>query len=159
MALKSLHEQDVIYRDIKPENVLIDGDSYIKLADFGLSRFISNENTKFSKVGTPDYVAPEVIEQNQYTNSVDFWGVGCLLQEIINLKPLEYGTKVPQKIDIPKNNDFSNELNDLMEKLLVRNWKLRLGTQGGSDEVFKHPWFTDYDFESLINRTKICNDL
>ncbi|KAG8346643.1 hypothetical protein TRVL_02527 [Trypanosoma vivax] len=93
MAILKLHEQSVIYRDLKPENILLSADGHCVLADFGLSKdFYSDKEDSDttaknmranSFVGSPFYVAPDVLRQSEYTNSVDFWSFGVLLYRML----------------------------------------------------------------------------
>lgn len=86
LALQYLHQElKAIYRDLKPENVLIDETGYLKLTDFGLSS-LGTENAK-SICGTMNYIAPEVLFGQEYSYEVDFWALGCLVFEMISGQP------------------------------------------------------------------------
>lgn len=85
LAFEVLHSRNVIYRDLKPENVLMDASGYIKITDFGLSKnYIgSNASTADSFVGTAEYFSPEVVNGGNYGKAVDFWAIGILLFEML----------------------------------------------------------------------------
>jgi serum/glucocorticoid-regulated kinase 2 len=84
LALEHLHTQGIIYRDLKPENVLIDAEGHIKITDFGLSKvgLPINEQTS-SFCGTPEYLAPEVIKGGGYSFGVDIWSLGLVVYEML----------------------------------------------------------------------------
>lgn len=82
LAIGYLHQSKIIYRDLKPENILIDEEGYIKLADFGLAKLI-DENLANSFCGTPDYLAPEMINGTGHDHTLDWWTVGILIYEMI----------------------------------------------------------------------------
>ena len=84
LALRYLHISDVIYRDIKPENIVLDEQNYIRLVDFGLSK-VSAKNRTFTLCGTPEYIAPELIlnKEDGYGNSVDWWAFGIVIYELL----------------------------------------------------------------------------
>ena len=80
-ALKQLHDLGIVYRDLKPENVLIDADGHLKLTDFGLSKF-SRDDLTYTVCGTALYVAPEVLYKNGHNKTIDFWSLGILIYEM-----------------------------------------------------------------------------
>lgn len=84
LVLEFLHEKNVAYRDLKPENVLIDSHGYIRITDFGLSKQnVVGNNVAKSVVGTPEYLAPEILQNKGYGKSVDWWTLGCLIYELL----------------------------------------------------------------------------
>ena len=86
LGLKYIHSHNIVYRDLKPENVLIDSEGHIKLADFGISRVLEKDNYEksFSLIGTAQYLAPEMLNQKKgYDFSVDVWSLGCTLYEMV----------------------------------------------------------------------------
>lgn len=89
-GLKELHQNKIIHRDIKPSNILIFDDNTIKLADFGISKLLLNEDKAYTQIGTPFYMSPEVVNGYAYTYSNDYWSLGCVYYQLITLtKPFD----------------------------------------------------------------------
>ncbi len=79
LALEYLHGRGVLYRDLKPENVLVGLDGYIKIADFGVSKKLARGAVTHSIVGTPEYIPPEVIGEQGHNEMADWWSFGVLM--------------------------------------------------------------------------------
>ena len=82
-AIEYLHQIDIIYRDLKPENILIGQDGHVKLTDFGFAKRVRNMEQTYTMCGTPDYLAPEIILSQGYTQSVDWYAWGVLTFEML----------------------------------------------------------------------------
>jgi len=154
-AFESIHKKKIAYRDLKPENLVLDADGYCYVIDFGLAKKCDKGKT-WTFCGTPDYLAPEIIRGRGHDWGVDYWGLGIFLFEITHGFPPFYApdpTNTARKIirgvfSTPAN--FSENLSDLISKLLCEQMK-RLGrTQGGAAEIIKHPWFSGFDWDSLL---------
>ena len=161
LVLNFLHKNKIIYRDIKPENILLDNQGHIKLTDFGLSRLCSGKNEKaFTICGTPYYMAPEIFERKGYNDSVDWWSLGCLMYEMLDGRPLfNYGkdkfkpdpNEYKKKIVYP--NNFSDEAKDLIKQLLNLDPNKRLGSgPNGFENLKSHKYFEDIDWDDLENK-------
>ena len=91
LAIEELHKYNIIYRDLKPENVLIDSDGYIKITDFGLSKEnITQSNSANSFCGTPEYLAPEILNRIGHGKPVDWWSLGAIIFEMLTGLPPFY---------------------------------------------------------------------
>lgn len=87
-AIAQLHENNIIYRDLKPENVLLDAKGYIRITDFGLSKQSMGPNEKtYSFCGTPEYLAPEIIKGTGHSRGADWWSLGALLYQMLCGRP------------------------------------------------------------------------
>eukprot|EP00826_Nyctotherus_ovalis_P014439 TRINITY_DN14028_c0_g1_i3.p1 TRINITY_DN14028_c0_g1~~TRINITY_DN14028_c0_g1_i3.p1 ORF type:complete len:751 (+),score=254.98 TRINITY_DN14028_c0_g1_i3:92-2344(+) len=144
-AVEYLHSTNppIIHRDIKPENVLLDSKERAKLCDFGWSNFFNPDTQRMTYCGTPDYLAPEMIEKKGHNQSLDIWNLGVLLFELLTGKPPFAGSTQAQlyanilklKIEFPK--DFPRLAKDLVQKLLRANPKDRISLES----ALNHPWF------------------
>ena len=83
LALGHLHSQNVVYRDLKPENVLLGEDGYVYLTDFGLSRILARNEVAMSFWGTAEYLAPEMVTTSGHNHAIDWWALGILIYEMI----------------------------------------------------------------------------
>eukprot|EP00055_Hartaetosiga_balthica_P002455 m.4028 g.4028 ORF g.4028 m.4028 type:complete len:652 (+) comp2160_c0_seq1:76-2031(+) len=152
-----LHGKGIIYRDLKLDNVMLDGSGHVKIADMGLCKQgVTNDNLTSTFCGTPDYIAPEIILGAEYDSSVDFWSLGVLMFEMLNGYPPFEGdddddlfnnivhdeVKMPSKLPAPGK--------DILSGLLKKRVSSRLGCgPSGQDDLRKHEFFADINWERL----------
>ena len=99
IGLGHLHSKKIIYRDLKPENILMDEDGYVCLTDFGLAKILETNEQAFSFCGTPEYLAPEILEEKGHAFPVDWWALGILTYEmIVGFPPFYTGSANNQKM-------------------------------------------------------------
>eukprot|EP00475_Leptophrys_vorax_P019699 TRINITY_DN26_c0_g2_i4.p1 TRINITY_DN26_c0_g2~~TRINITY_DN26_c0_g2_i4.p1 ORF type:complete len:524 (-),score=131.43 TRINITY_DN26_c0_g2_i4:73-1644(-) len=175
-AIGHLHSLDFIYRDLKPENILVDTEGHVCLTDFGLAKRVEpDEPLATTFVGTPQYIAPEIVNQQPHGKSVDWWSLGILLYELVvgvppfhsdNMNELfQKIIKAPLRFPPPEMIPMSIELKHLISRvcqwllctinifsqLLIRDPAERLGTgEGDIEDIIRHPFFATIDWDKLF---------
>jgi len=157
LGLGHLHKNNIVYRDLKPENLLLDRTGNIRICDFGLSKQDVEGDTVQSICGTPEYLAPEVIKRKPYGKSVDWWSLGTLIYEMIQGLPPYYHTNRQQmyrnilRAPLVKPADKMSDLAfSLCKGLLERDPTKRLGYKGDVEEIKAHKWFADIDWVKML---------
>lgn len=160
LALKYLHENKIIYRDMKLENLLLDEHGHIKITDFGLCKEeISFSDTTKTFCGTPEYLAPEVLEDHDYGLAVDWWGFGVVLYEML-LGRLPFFSRnheglfemiLTKPVQYPPNIDL--DAKSIIDGLLEKNPKKRLGGSiRDAEEVMEHAFFTLISWNDIFQK-------
>lgn len=161
LAIQHLHNNDIVYRDLKPENILLDANGHIALCDFGLSKAnLTQNDTTNTFCGTTEYLAPEVLlDEAGYTKMVDFWSLGVLVFEMCCGWSPFYAEDTQQmykniafgKVRFPRDT-LSQEGRNFVKGLLNRNPKHRLGALDDAEELKRHPFFGDVDWDILSKK-------
>lgn len=159
IIFEHLHERDIVYRDLKPENVMVDEEGFPKLIDFGTAKIVSGRT--YTMIGTPHYMAPEVILGKGYGIDADYWSLGIMLFEFIcggvpfgendSDSYAIYEKVLEGKIVYPGFSKPTIQAKGFIEQLLSKNPAAR---NGGSIENLKnHAWFHEFDWESILDKS------
>eukprot|EP00466_Bigelowiella_natans_P021389 jgi/Bigna1/72724/fgenesh1_pg.21_\ len=156
LALQYLHDLGIVYRDLKPENVLLDGDGNVALTDFGLSKEGINDNVSaHSFCGTPEYLAPEILTRAGHGRAADWWSLGALLYEMLTGMPPFYSRiekTFPENTQVKSSSSPLLHIRIEVHGLLNRNPVERIGSRNDADEVKAHPFFKDMDWNLLYQK-------
>mgnify|MGYP003385035583 CR=1 FL=1 len=156
-AFTALHEKKIAYRDLKPENMVLDSKGFVKIVDLGLAKQIPTGKT-WTMCGTPDYLAPEIILNEGHDHAVDYWALGVLIYEMVTGWPPFYADEpmktyekiVACSISFPVY--ITRQMSDVVSKLLATQPGRRLGNlKGGINDIMKHKWFGSFDWAGLDN--------
>ncbi|KAI6213357.1 hypothetical protein M3Y94_00140800 [Aphelenchoides besseyi] len=160
LALGYLHENAIIYRDLKLENILLDREGHIKIADFGLCKEdVSFADRTRTFCGTPEYLAPEILEDNDYGLSCDWWGLGVVLFELMCGRLPFYSQQHDKLFEMILRSNLrfpsalSPEARSLLSGLLIKDPNARLG--GGIDdykEIQIQSFFASVDWDKLYRK-------
>lgn len=160
MALEYLHERCIVYRDLKPENLLIDPQGYLKVVDFGFAKVVDDRT--YTLCGTTEYLAPELVLGKGHNRGVDYWALGVLIYEmVVGHSPFAGSNQIDQmqicrnivkeKIMFP--GWVSSPCRDIISKLLERDLSKRLGlTHGGARAIRAHPYFAKLDWDAMLQK-------
>ncbi|VVC29776.1 Protein kinase, ATP binding site,C2 domain,AGC-kinase, C-terminal,Protein kinase domain,Serine/threonine- [Cinara cedri] len=162
LALQFLHRHGVVYRDLKLDNILLDNEGHCKLADFGMCKEgIIDGVTTTTFCGTPDYIAPEILQELHYGASVDWWALGVLMYEMMAGQPPFEADNEDDLFESILHDDvlypvwLSKEAVSILKGFMTKNRNKRLGciANDGTEAAIKvHAFFRDLDWEALENR-------
>ncbi|KAL6794801.1 kinase-like domain-containing protein [Trichoderma sp. SZMC 28013] len=167
LVLEFLHERQggVAYRDLKPENLLLDQEGHIKLVDFGFAKRLGYKDDRpvetYTLCGTPEYLAPEVIHNKGHTTAVDWWALGILIYEFLtgyppfwHQNPIEIYKQIVEKpVIFPQEPTISDEAQDIIKSFCTIDRSRRLGNiSGGAGRVKAHPFFRGVNWDDMLSR-------
>ncbi|XP_062323258.1 cGMP-dependent protein kinase 1 [Osmerus eperlanus] len=155
-AYSYLHKKGIMYRDLKPENLMLDSKGYVKVVDFGFAKELVRGAKTYSFCGTPEYMAPEIIQNQGHDFAADFWSLGVLVYELLVGSP-PFSSSEPQKIyakildGVLKFPPYMSEAaKSLISKLCRPRPGQRLGnTKNGIKDVRNHRWFSSMNWHKL----------
>ncbi|XP_060768451.1 serine/threonine-protein kinase N2 [Neoarius graeffei] len=158
LGLEFLHLNKIVYRDLKLDNLLMDADGFVRIADFGLCKEGMGHGDRTSTFcGTPEFLAPEVLTDSNYTRAVDWWGLGVLIYEMLVGESPFPGDDEEEVFDSIVNDEvryprfLSPESVSIIQKLLQKSPEKRLGAgEQDANEVKRHRFFQGVDWEALL---------
>ncbi|CAK9808222.1 Protein kinase C [Anthophora plagiata] len=163
LALQFLHKHHVIYRDLKLDNIILDQEGHCKLADFGMCKegIMEGKTTTTTFCGTPDYIAPEILQELHYGASVDWWALGVLMYEMMAGQPPFEADNEDDLFESILRDDvlypiwISKEAVSILKGFMTKNPAKRLGcvtANGGENAIKAHPFFQEIDWDALEAR-------
>ncbi|EYB86382.1 hypothetical protein Y032_0280g1230 [Ancylostoma ceylanicum] len=161
LGLQHLHKERILYRDLKPENILLDDFGHVRISDLGLAVELKDNEPIKGRVGTVGYMAPEIVKNERYSYGVDWWGLGCLIYEMIEGKaPFRQRKEKVKREEVERrvredqekySDKFSEAARTLCRGLLHKEPSFRLGCrrvskpEEGAEEIRAHPFFNTAD--------------
>jgi len=157
-CFEHLHQRNILYRDLKPENLLLDDKGNCKLTDMGLAKIVIGKT--YTTCGTPDYFAPEVIQQTGMGKGVDWWTLGVLIHELMcghapfeANDPMETYQKIVRGVNRVRFTYKDADAVDVVKNMLKHQPSERLPMRvGGTRNIKSHNWFNDFNWENLASR-------
>ena len=162
LAFEHLHSKSIVFRDLKPENLIFDFRGYLKVADFGFAKKLDKRThyKTYTVCGTPEYIAPEIVTGQGHSFEVDWWTVGIFLYELLfgdspfsnkgNLMKTYHSILHEHPSYNVAGRRYSTDVVDLMKKLLCKQPNKRLGHHTNDIQKLKqHQWFRGFDWQSL----------
>lgn len=158
-AFEYMHSKNFVYRDLKPENLLLDSEGFIKITDFGFAKRMLPDDKTWTLCGTPDYLAPEIVSGKGHNRAVDWWTVGVLIYEMMaSYTPFYHQNQLKMYEKIVNGQyrcpaHFSFSTRDIITGLLDNKSHQRLGMLAGGARLLKtHEWFAAFDWEALESK-------
>jgi CRP-like cAMP-binding protein len=160
LAFEHLHSKFIIYRDLKPENLMLDDKGFLKVVDFGLAKVVKGRT--WTICGTPEYLAPEVVLSKGHNRAVDYWALGILIYELCaGACPFQgddnmaiYKLIIENRIEFPAH--FTPQVRDIIRDFTKSSQIARLGLRRpGVSAIKEHAWFSGFDWSSLEIKTMI----